>query len=574
MIHCQICQKEFQTIQALSCHVRQTHQISAKEYYDKYLRKDDKDGFCHLEGCNNPTKFHNANVGYSLYCCNSHAQKSPEITQKRSETYFNKTGYHHNFQNPENLKKQKQTCLERYGVEYYHLTEEFQEKSKQTKKERYGDENFNNRDKAKETNLEKYGVQCTFNRPEIIEKIKKESKEIGSYIYFNKEQANETIKKKYGEHREKIMEKVSETAWKTRIKNIEDLLKEYNITDLKLIDCKDKSWWIFKCLKCNEEFIIERQMFDIRLKGKQIICNICHPYREDMDDTSQDEEELREFIKANYTGKIVSTRNEIYPLEIDIYLPDLKLGFEYNGLYWHSTAKNSNTIYHQIKTDKCEAKGIHLIHIWEDDWKYKKDIVKSRILNLLGQSKKIYARNCILKEINYQEKHEFLENNHIQGDCTSKVNLGLYYKNELISIMTLGNYRFNKDKKETPKDCYELLRFCNKCEYTVIGGASKLFKYFLIKWNPIKIGSYADRCWTTTLKPSLYENLGFKKEKTAYFNYWYFGKLGIRENRINYQKWKLIQEGYDPNKTEYEIMLERGYFRIYGAGEMKFVYLP
>jgi hypothetical protein len=100
--------------------------------------------------------------------------------------------------------------------------------------------------------------------------------------------------------------------------------------------------------------------------------------------------------------------------EIDIFIPSKKLAIEYNGLYWHSENFIENT-YHLDKTEDCLKQDIKLIHIFEDEWIYKKDIVKSRLLNLIGFSEnKIYARNCEIKEVNSREALKFLDENHIQ----------------------------------------------------------------------------------------------------------------------------------------------------------------
>ena len=186
--------------------------------------------------------------------------------------------------------------------------------------------------------------------------------------------------------------------------------------------------------------------------------------------------------------------------EIDIYIPSLKLGIEYDGLRWHSEIFNKDTNYHLSKTEECERQGIRLIHIFEDEWQYKRDIVKSRLLNLIGKTpNKIYARKCTIKEVDSHTASKFLDENHIQGKCNSSYRYGLYYNDELVSIMTFGKLR--KNLGSTDKDgYYELLRFCNKSNTAVIGGASKLFKHFLKEKKPTNVISYADRRWSNGKK--------------------------------------------------------------------------
>jgi hypothetical protein len=117
---------------------------------------------------------------------------------------------------------------------------------------------------------------------------------------------------------------------------------------------------------------------------------------------------------------------------------------------------------------------------------------------------------------------------------------------------------------------YELLRFCNKLNYSIVGGASKLFKYFVKNYNPIKIISYADRSWS---KGNLYYNLGFQFVSYTAPNYWYINR-DRRYSRFNYRKDILVKEGYDSSKSEHEIMLDRGYYRIYNSGNIKFEWSP
>ena len=128
----------------------------------------------------------------------------------------------------------------------------------------------------------------------------------------------------------------------------------------------------------------------------------------------------------------------------------------------------------------AEDAGIRLVHIFEDEWYFKQEIVKSMISNILGKTKrKIYARKCKIKEVGRFEKKLFLDKNHIQGDVVTNINIGLYYEGELVSLMCFGKRRVNLGKKTTNEGEYELLRFCNLLNTSVIGGASKLFKYFI-----------------------------------------------------------------------------------------------
>lgn len=153
--------------------------------------------------------------------------------------------------------------------------------------------------------------------------------------------------------------------------------------------------------------------------------------------------------------------------------------------------------------------------------------------------------------------------NHIQGGVHSSINLGLYYDDELISLMTFSKPRFNKKYE------WELVRFCNKIGYHVPGAASRLLKHFERQYNPKSIISYADRRWS---KGNLYSKIGFKQVSTSKPNYWYIVD-GELESRVKYQKHKLnsILEHFDSSKSEWENMKDNGYNRIFDCGNLVFL---
>lgn len=277
--------------------------------------------------------------------------------------------------------------------------------------------------------------------------------------------------------------------------------------------------------------------------------------------TSRPECLVYDFVKNIDTNAIQSKRDLISPYEIDLYSPKCNIAIEYDGLYWHNE-KNVDRNYHLLKTEMCEKQGIQLIHIFEDEWMQNQELIKSRLKSLFGIiENKIFARKCTICSVSFIDSKNFLEKNHIQGNCTSKYRYGLYYNDELVSLMTFGAKRKNLGSK-SEEDSYELLRFCNKLNTTVIGGASKLLKYFIKTHNPKEIISYCDRRWS---QGGMYEKLGFKLDHVSQPNYYYVIN-GKRENRFKYRKSELIKQGFDKDKSEHEIMLERKIYRIYDCG--------
>jgi very-short-patch-repair endonuclease len=347
------------------------------------------------------------------------------------------------------------------------------------------------------------------------------------------------------------------------INSINKLQESINIDKYDIVKLPEKmssDSLIIKCKNCGKEsdwIVKDGMLADIHYKH---LCRSCETNH------SVAEESVLSFIQSIYNNEIVyklGSRKIIPPYELDIYLPDKKLAIEFDGLYWHSADKVSRS-YHLNKTKLCEEQNIQLIHIFEDEWLYNTNIVKNRLCNLLGiYSKVIYARKCEVREVPNKLAKEMLNRNHIQGNVNAVINLGLYYEDELVSIMTFGKSRYNKKYE------WELLRFCNEGIYHVIGGASKLLKYFERTFKPKSLLSYADRRWS---KGNLYSKLGFELIGSSAPNYWYFRK-NVRESRINYQKHKLKDKLpiFSEELSEYENMKNNGYNRIYDCGNLVFI---
>ena len=254
--------------------------------------------------------------------------------------------------------------------------------------------------------------------------------------------------------------------------------------------------------------------------------------------------------------------------ELDIYIPSYNLAIELNGIFWHSETCGKDRKYHLNKTEICFNKNIQLIHIIDQEWVLKKDIIKSMLLNKIGKiSNKVYARKCEIREIPTDELKVFLNTNHIQGYAHSSINIGLYYNNELVSVMTFGKNRFKKNSNE-----WEMVRFCNKLNYNIIGGASKLFKHFIKTYNEdnLNIISFSDRRF---FSGKLYENLSFKFDKFTSPSYIYWKSSTIL-NRMACQKHKLpkLLDKFSIELSEYQNMKNNGYNRLWDCGNSKWIF--
>lgn len=283
---------------------------------------------------------------------------------------------------------------------------------------------------------------------------------------------------------------------------------------------------------------------------------------------SPEENEVLEYIKSIYSGNIIcNTRKVIYPQELDIYIPDKKLAIEFNGDYWHSDIyKDAN--YHQNKTLDCAKIGIQLIHIFEHEWlnenlnKRIKSILQQRIN---GCNNVIYGRNTYIKEVDTNEAKEFCTKYHMQGHSNASIYIGCYFKDSIVAIMSFGKPRFNNDYQ------YEVVRYCVKDDIIILGGAEKLFEYFINKYSPLSVVTYSD---ISKFSGNIYLKMGFKYEEITRPNYkWIKASDCEVLSRYSTQKSKLIKLGLGSiDESEDTIMKRLGYLKVYDCGNIKLSY--
>lgn len=352
--------------------------------------------------------------------------------------------------------------------------------------------------------------------------------------------------------------------------NISEKQSKYNVEFVNIDDInKATQLTKIKCSYCNLIYI--NRWYNVNSGyGK---CPNCFP--KNKGGKSQIELELSEFLSSvteleyysNYMGLITNPKTGS-PLELDFYFPDNNLAIEIDGLYWHSdSVQDDPKNIHLIKTNLCKDIDIQLIHIFEDEWYEKSDILKSIIKHKLKINKelnKIYARNCIIREIDTIDKSEFLKLNHIQGNDYSNIKLGAYFNDKLVSVMTFSYGNISRGGRPDNKRVFELSRFCSDMNYRVIGIAGKLFKYFIRNYDAESIYSYADLRYSNG---NLYDKLGFELLHRTRPDYWYVD--GTRRiYRFNLRKSKLD----DLTKTESSIRKEEKYKRVYDCGKLKYAY--
>jgi len=341
---------------------------------------------------------------------------------------------------------------------------------------------------------------------------------------------------KYGNENYVNSEKTLNTIKYTNLKKIS---KKFNIDAMNY---KNKQFTIISNT-CDHIFQSYYDLISKRSKYNVEQCVVCNPIGVQFSNT---EKQLLNFIKEKYSGDIIeNSRKIISPYEIDIFLPNMNIAIEFYGLYWHSDTYR-NKKYHKMKYNLCLNKEIQLLQIFDDDWFYRKEIVKSMILNKLKlTNNKIYGRKTEIREVTDNKIIKlFLINNHIQGWASSSIKIGLYFEDELVSLMT-----FKRNKND-----YELNRFCNKLNHNIIGSASKLFKYFIKNYNYKSIISFSNNLYSNG---NLYRVLNFRIEKQLNEDYSYIINNN-RQHKFNFRK---------EEKTK-KIKLDK----IYDAGKIKFIY--
>jgi very-short-patch-repair endonuclease len=502
------------------------------------------------------------------------------IREKAKQTNLKKYGVEYAAQTNEFKEKIKQTNLKKYGVEYPMQLNKFKEKMKQTNLKKYGGIGASSkiiREKMKQTTLKKYGVNHTSQTNEFKEKVKQTNLKKYGVIHASqtnefKEKVKQTNLKKYGVENPMQNEQIREKAKLTNLKKygVENPTKNEQIKekvkrsalsnfyyqkskffkekfDVELLTTIDtyngtkENKYEFKCLKCGTIFTASI------INGRIPSCPKCYP-------KNKSKMEIDLFNSINYPNKIQSDRNILEGKELDIVIPDKKIAIELDGIYWHSESNGKDKYYHLNKTELAEKKGYQLLHFWDIEYQNKKDIVLSIIHSKLGiYANTINSNECEIKEIATPIKDDFLEQNHIKGKDTSKVKLGLFYNDELVSVMT-----FDYDKQ------WVLSKFANKINYQIIGGDSKLFDYFVKKYKPQSIITYVDRRYSNK---NLYEKLGFKFDGYTEPNDYYikYGKLYLEKDKLENEL-----DFFDENLTEWENIQLNEYDRIWDCGNYRF----
>lgn len=420
------------------------------------------------------------------------------------------------------IENTKRTSQERYGVDNYATTAEAKEKIRSSCLARYGVDNpMRNEDikqRLQNTNLLKRGVPWPQQDKNVLKKrLETCTARYAGVGWASKEiylKSQETVLQRYGVEHDmqspEIKNKVNETC-----------LSKYGV--------------MWPCLTDN-----------------------CRTYMRDSG-PNRAFAELLSNLHIEYEREF-TIHHFAYDFRVNDMLIEIDPTPTHNSTWGIFKEQPTSRDYHNKKTQFAQDNGFKCIHIW--DW----DNVNS-VIQTLTTRPTIYARNCILKEVNSEDEQEYLKAHHLQGYVKSSVSLGLYYSNKLVSLMTFGKPRYNKNYE------YELLRYC--AHYNVIGGAEKLFKYFVKKYSPESIISYCDR---SKFQGKVYDKLGFKFVTTNIGKHWYNMKTGkhITDNLLRQRGFDQLlgkEYGYYGKGTSNEeLMLKHGFVEIYDAGQATYIW--
>ena len=344
---------------------------------------------------------------------------------------------------------------------------------------------------------------------------------------WNHTKIKETLKEKYGVENISQLDSIKKQSRESMIKTC---LEKYGVM------------WNCQLPQCNNS---------IGAKGADTMPNL--EFAKILDSNNIKYE--REFVLDNFK----------YDFKVDNILIEINPSATHNST-WSPFGNHAGkeVDYHQRKTNIALSHGYRCIHIF--DWD---DVLK--IVELLKPRETIGARKCIVKEVSKSDAMNFINEYHLQSYARDKIRLGLYYNDKLISIMTFNKPRYNKNYQ------YELIRYCSSMN--VIGGANKLFKYFLDKYKPTSIVTYCDNA---KFSGQVYEDLKFKiLRRNKPSRHWYNFRTGehYTDSLIRQQGFSRIINHVDASKdtletnNNYELMVEHGFVEVYDSGQTTYIFV-
>ena len=496
-------------------------------------------------------------ISVSLKNIYNNPELKVKIENKKRNTYFNKTGYYYNFQNPDCIAQSKQTRYRKYNkytspkFDKYMQNRTKEEMSKSSKK-------------SIQTFFKRYGYKGT-----IVKYIENETEEqkIKRINNIQKSQSSKSIEEKQQMvNKVKIMKAIkyndphynnSEKAVKTNLERykVENIFqskklmrnaynKKYGVNYPSQIHLSARTLNITANEQNYKDYI---QTLPEESRNVTFVTNdlgisysyfftLRHKYNCEnlikLNNISNLENDIIQLLKSLNTTYELHNRQIIPPLELDFYIANKNLAIECNGNYWHSNSERLDKNYHHNKSRLCEEKGIRLIHIWEYEWYNERQrfILENIIKNALGiNGHKLYARKLDIEVRPSNTMKEFFEKNNIQGFRGGKFAICLVDKKQgdydllgnyiegtgkVYMAYMMGKAFFGKGKYE-----WEVIRGATELGYTIVGGASKIFKYFIKTYNPRNCVYYIDYNYFNGNSLKNLPKMEFIKTQSSFKNY-------------------------------------------------------
>ena len=508
---------------------------------------------CHNPNCQNHPGFLTLNRGYKTYCSKKCLNTDPDKQALVKKICMEKFGGVAPACSKEVQNKMIETNKQRFGVEYAIQNPDVHNKMFQTNIQRYGNAVPSKTDyiksKTTKTCLERYGYENPSLVPEFKQKIL------------------DTFHKTHPDIKTPVQSPLAQENlhkyWAEKVKDKYNVVVNEDEDRLYICQCPHKD-----CNRCSEKiYKVKPSVFFDRRRDHTEPCTNLLPMQSTSISNTTLEQYIKSILNSYHIEYQTNTRSIIPPKELDIYIPSHHIAIECNGVYWHSE-KYKDANYHYNKWKMCEDNGIQLIQIWEDQVVRSMDIIESIICSKLGIYKeRIGARQCTIKCISAKESNEFLNQNHIQGDCKANIRYGMYYNDKLVATMAFRKCKNNLQGKGD----WELIRFCSRCNLQIIGGAEKMLKHFIKDINPQNIISFSSN---DISNGNLYKKLGFEKVNVNQ-SYWYVERSTMkRYHRSTFTKDAIVGFGWRENKDgwrEKDVMKEHGYFQLYDSGQTKWI---
>lgn len=471
--------------------------------------------------CGAETKYQKQTQTFATYCSNKCVQADPDVRNKIETTCLERYGVVAGCVAPAALKKQKATNRIRYGTDKPFQSPEIQQKVRETVS-RFGVTSTallpNVAATQAATNIDRYGAAKPFQSLDIQQKV------------------TNTHAEKYGVKRFS-MSTVPQSAYQT-LNDRSTMMFLHHVEKQTLgaigdsIGVSDVTVGTYM-----KSHGIETRYFMISA-GEQQVAQLL---------TDVGVEQVRRNV-----------RDVIDRYELDIYLPDHQLAIEFCGLYWHGENRGKDRWYHRNKYLKCRQQGIQLITMYDYEWNARKTIVQNKLRTIIHKTNTpcVYARNCVVEQLNRQQKENFFDSYHIQGSGPGSVNYGLFYEGRLVAAIT-----FILSDKEVILNRYAT-------STRVVGGFTKLLTHFQRNHSWKRIISFADLRWSTG---ALYERTGFTLEAELPPDYAYIvGNQPMHKFAFRHKSLAKKLSNYDSTLTEWENMKAHGYDRIWDCGKLRY----